>query len=73
MYKDGATCPICGLGRINVDKKIQVFEYKGRKLALLLTTYKCDVCDIEFFDNEEMLNYLPVVKDFLGRGEDKEC
>ncbi|WP_456325895.1 YgiT-type zinc finger protein [Desulfonauticus submarinus] len=69
MYRDGARCPICGLGRINVDKKHQVFEYKGKKLTLLLTTYKCDVCNVEFFDNEEMLKYLPILKDFLGRRE----
>ena len=70
MYRDGDICPICGLGRISVVKKPQVFEYKRKKLTLFLTTYECDVCNTEFFDNEEMLKYLPILKDFLGRRED---
>jgi len=67
MYKQGDTCPICGVGKINVSKRRESFEYKGRVLNLNLTVYSCDTCKEEFYDNEEMAKYDSVMKDFIQR------
>ncbi|MDQ7031105.1 MAG: type II toxin-antitoxin system MqsA family antitoxin [Desulfonauticus sp.] len=64
MYKNGEVCPICGSGKIKVEKKEEVFEYKGKKLSLYLTVYSCDECKEGFFDNKEMKKYQKIINDF---------
>ena len=67
MYKNGDMCPICGEGTIKVERKPEIFEYKGQTLALELTVYSCDVCREGFFDNEEMKKHQKTIKDFQRR------
>ena len=67
MYENGDRCPICGSGTIKVERKPEIFEYKGQSLTLELTVYSCNVCGEEFFDNEEMKKHQKTIKDFQRR------
>ena len=67
MYKNGDMCPICGSGSIKVEKKPETFEYKGQTFTLELTVYSCDVCEEDFFDNNEMKRHQKTIKDFQRR------
>ena len=64
MYENGDRYPICGSGTIKVERKPEIFEYKGQSLTLELTVYSCNVFGGEFFDNEEMKKHQKTIKDF---------
>ena len=67
MYENGDRCPICGSGTIKVERKPEIFEYKGQSLTLELTVYSCNVFGGEFFDNEEMKKHQKTIKNFQRR------
>ena len=67
MYENGDRCPIYGSGTIKVERKPEIFEYKGQSLTLELTVYSCNVFGEEFFDNEEMKKHQKTIKDFQRR------
>ncbi|MCU4138898.1 MAG: DNA-binding transcriptional regulator YiaG [Thermodesulfobacteria bacterium] len=67
MYENGDRYPICGSGTIKVERKPEIFEYKGQSLTLELTVYSCNVFGGEFFDNEEMKKHQKTIKDFQRR------
>jgi len=66
-YKDGDACPICGRGRLKVERKVEDFCYNGRVLYVELTVYSCKDCGEAFYDNEEMKDKQEIFKKFLNK------